>query len=64
MSRSKATKRRKVWVNHSNDGSEGFHEECASTAEDRCPYPGCPGVKDHVECPKCGADHCDCWGRR
>ncbi len=29
MSRSKATKRRKVWVNHSNDGSDGFHEECA-----------------------------------
>jgi hypothetical protein len=29
MSRSKATKRRRVWVNHSNDGSDGFHEECA-----------------------------------
>lgn len=33
----------------------------ASPVEDHCPYPGCPGVKDHVECPKCGADHCDCW---
>ena len=29
MSRSEATKRRRVWVNHSNDGSDGFHEECA-----------------------------------
>lgn len=29
MSKNKATKRRKVWVNHSNDGSDGFHEECA-----------------------------------
>ena len=30
MSRSEAkTKRRKVWVNSTNDGSEGFHEENA-----------------------------------
>ena len=26
--------------------------------DDRCPYPGCTGVKDHVECTKCGEEHC------
>lgn len=24
----------------------------------KCDYPGCNGVKNHVECPICGLDHC------
>ena len=27
--------------------------------EERCPFPGCNGVKGHVECPTCGQEHCD-----
>ena len=41
----------------------GHESESVTTAavksDDRCPFPGCNGVKDHVECPTCGQEHCD-----